>query len=89
MHPLCSETKWAVWELIKDIESKTYENELLQGACSVCLNAELKLPLRVYKNPLLFEENALQCKQKLSLGCGIMDDVSMEFFLFCFYYVFY
>lgn len=42
--------------MIKDIESKTFLNDLLQDTCSVCLNAELKLCLCVYKNPLLFEE---------------------------------
>lgn len=71
---------------MKDVENKIFLNELLQETCTVCLNAELKLCLCVNKNPLLFEENSLECKQELSLGYGIMEDVSLEFFLFYLYY---
>lgn len=47
-------------------------------------NAELKLCLHVYlkKENLLLEENSLKCKQKLSLGYGIMDDKYLDFFSF-------
>lgn len=69
---------------MKDIENKTFLNELLQETCSVCLNAELELCLHVNKNPLLFEENSLECKQVLSLGYGIMEVMSLEFFVFAF-----